>query len=76
MTALKPHEDLDGEPELFRRTLGGQALTQPCFELTVGPTDEPRVLFEERSQPGMVVLPHEVGHHERPRGATVEPTIG
>ena len=76
MTALKPHEDLDGEPELLRRTLGAQRLAQPRFELTVGPTDEPRVLLEERSQPGMIVLSQEVGHDVRSRGATVERTIG
>jgi hypothetical protein len=46
------------------------------FQLTLGPADEPFVLFEEDAQPGMIVLAEEARHHEGADHAIAEQSVG
>ncbi len=76
MAALEPCEDFDGQFELAWRALARQRLAQPGIQIALGPSDEPLMLLEEGSQPGMVVLPEEVRDHEGPGDAIADQTIG
>jgi hypothetical protein len=76
MASPEPCENLDGQPELLRRTLARQWLAQPRIQIALGSSDEPLMLLEERSQPGMVVLREEVRDHQGPCHAIADQTIG
>jgi hypothetical protein len=47
MARPEPAEDLEGQPELPWRTRARQRLAQPGFQLALGFSDEPFMLFEE-----------------------------
>lgn len=76
MAPLEPCEDLHGQPELHRRALARHWLAQPGIQLPLGAPDEPLMLVEQGSEPGMVLLSEEVGDDEGPRHAIAEQTIG
>jgi hypothetical protein len=76
MTAPEPRENLHRDLQFPWGALVGERLAQPAIQIALGPSNEPLVLFEQGTQPGMVVRPEEMRDYEGPRDAIAEQTIG